>query len=146
MGDVPVGKLFRATFNVLSGAGCLILIGIVVNNAIVLVDYANTLRGRGIPLREAVVQAGAVRLNFTRELVFDIAAIGGAGGRLGNPIAEAVLARWLALAGVSSLILARALMHSCLQEMILLDLRAVLWFMTALLALLLLALLLPLLS
>ena len=42
--------------------GLIVLAGIVVNNAIVLVDYANTLRARGLNLREAVVQAGAVRL------------------------------------------------------------------------------------
>jgi HAE1 family hydrophobic/amphiphilic exporter-1 len=42
--------------------GLIVLAGIVVNNAIVLVDYANTLRARGLGLREAVVQAGAVRL------------------------------------------------------------------------------------
>ncbi|MBT7735801.1 MAG: efflux RND transporter permease subunit, partial [Verrucomicrobia bacterium] len=29
---------------------------------IVLVDYANTLRGRGMALREAIIQAGCVRL------------------------------------------------------------------------------------
>jgi HAE1 family hydrophobic/amphiphilic exporter-1 len=38
------------------------LAGIVVNNAIVLVDYANRLRARGLPLREALVTAGSVRL------------------------------------------------------------------------------------
>lgn len=42
--------------------GLIVLAGIVVNNAIVLVDYANTLCARGIALREAVVTAGAVRL------------------------------------------------------------------------------------
>ena len=42
--------------------GLITLAGIVVNNAIVLVDYANTLRARGIPLGEAIATAGAVRL------------------------------------------------------------------------------------
>lgn len=42
--------------------GLIVLAGIVVNNAIVLVDYANTLRARGLALREAIAQAGAVRL------------------------------------------------------------------------------------
>jgi hydrophobic/amphiphilic exporter-1 (mainly G- bacteria), HAE1 family len=42
--------------------GGIILAGIVVNNGIVLVDYINQLRARGIPKREAVVQAGSVRL------------------------------------------------------------------------------------
>jgi HAE1 family hydrophobic/amphiphilic exporter-1 len=38
------------------------LAGIVVNNAIVLVDYTNTLRGRGVDLKEAVLEACRVRL------------------------------------------------------------------------------------
>jgi HAE1 family hydrophobic/amphiphilic exporter-1 len=42
--------------------GLITLAGIVVNNAIVLVDYANTLRARGLPLAEAIATAGAVRL------------------------------------------------------------------------------------
>jgi HAE1 family hydrophobic/amphiphilic exporter-1 len=42
--------------------GLIVLAGIVVNNAIVLVDYTNTLRGRGMKLEEAIAQAGVVRL------------------------------------------------------------------------------------
>lgn len=42
--------------------GGIILAGIVVNDAIVLVDYINQLRARGIPKREAVIEAGRVRL------------------------------------------------------------------------------------
>jgi hydrophobic/amphiphilic exporter-1 (mainly G- bacteria), HAE1 family len=42
--------------------GMIMLAGIVVNNAIVLVDYVNTLRRRGLPRDEAIVAAGAVRL------------------------------------------------------------------------------------
>lgn len=42
--------------------GIILLAGIVVNNAIVLVDYINSLRAKGIERTEAVVQAGKVRL------------------------------------------------------------------------------------
>jgi HAE1 family hydrophobic/amphiphilic exporter-1 len=42
--------------------GVIVLAGIVVNNAIVLVDYANQLRRQGMPKREALVEAGRVRL------------------------------------------------------------------------------------
>jgi HAE1 family hydrophobic/amphiphilic exporter-1 len=42
--------------------GLILLAGIVVNNAIVLIDYANTLKQRGLPTREAIIQAGTVRL------------------------------------------------------------------------------------
>jgi len=42
--------------------GGIVLAGIVVNNAIVLVDYINQLRDRGMSRRDAIVQAGTVRL------------------------------------------------------------------------------------
>lgn len=42
--------------------GLIILVGIVVNNAIVLIDYINTLRGRGMDKREAIIEAGRARL------------------------------------------------------------------------------------
>jgi multidrug efflux pump subunit AcrB len=42
--------------------GFIMLAGIVVNNAIVLVDYINTLRQSGMAAMEAIVQAGSVRL------------------------------------------------------------------------------------
>jgi HAE1 family hydrophobic/amphiphilic exporter-1 len=42
--------------------GMIMLAGIVVNNAIVLVDYANQLRERGMSVDDAVVEAGSVRL------------------------------------------------------------------------------------
>lgn len=42
--------------------GAIMLIGIVVNNAIVLVDYINTLRRRGLARNDAIMQAGPIRL------------------------------------------------------------------------------------
>lgn len=42
--------------------GIILLIGVVVNNGIVLIDYINLMRARGVPLREAVVQTGRLRL------------------------------------------------------------------------------------
>jgi HAE1 family hydrophobic/amphiphilic exporter-1 len=42
--------------------GFIMLVGIVVNNAIVLIDYINTLRKRGIAKKEAILTAGKVRL------------------------------------------------------------------------------------
>lgn len=50
------------TFNVTSYIGVIMLAGIVVNNAIVLVDYINTLRRRGMERNEAVLLAGPTRL------------------------------------------------------------------------------------
>ncbi|MFD1409878.1 efflux RND transporter permease subunit [Kroppenstedtia eburnea] len=42
--------------------GLIVLTGIVVNNAIVLVDYINQLKARGVPSYEAIVDAGITRL------------------------------------------------------------------------------------
>ena len=42
--------------------GVIMLVGIVVNNAIVLVDYINLLRARGLKLRESLLEAGERRL------------------------------------------------------------------------------------
>ena len=42
--------------------GLIMLAGIVVNNGIVMVDYINTLRSRGMSRREAILEAGPVRL------------------------------------------------------------------------------------
>jgi multidrug efflux pump subunit AcrB len=45
-----------------SVVGVIALVGVVVNNGIVLVDYTNTLRARGMQVREACVEAGRSRL------------------------------------------------------------------------------------
>jgi multidrug efflux pump subunit AcrB len=42
--------------------GLIMLTGIVVNNAIVLVEYIEILRKRGSPIRDAVLEAGSLRL------------------------------------------------------------------------------------
>ena len=61
-GSVVGLSLLGTNVSIVVFLGLIVLAGIVVNNAIVLVDYANQLRGRGLPLREAIAQAGAVRL------------------------------------------------------------------------------------
>jgi HAE1 family hydrophobic/amphiphilic exporter-1 len=50
------------SFNAMSGIGVVMLLGIVVNNGIILVDYTNLLRKRGFTLQEAVRLAGRTRL------------------------------------------------------------------------------------
>jgi multidrug efflux pump subunit AcrB len=47
---------------IMTGVGVISLAGVVVNNGIVLVDYINKLRKRGLELRDAVLAAGATRL------------------------------------------------------------------------------------
>ena len=47
---------------IMTGVGIISLAGVVVNNAIVLIDYTNKLRDKGMSIHEAVVSAGATRL------------------------------------------------------------------------------------
>lgn len=50
------------TVNIMSFIGMIMLVGVVVNNAIVLVDYINLLRARGQRVAEAIVNSGRSRL------------------------------------------------------------------------------------
>jgi len=54
--------LTGVNFSVIAFIGVIMLVGIVVSNAILLVDYANVLRRQGIELYRAVAEAGRVRL------------------------------------------------------------------------------------
>jgi multidrug efflux pump subunit AcrB len=46
---------------IMTGIGVISLAGVVVNNAIVLIDYINQLMNKGLPSAEALLRAGAVR-------------------------------------------------------------------------------------
>ncbi|WP_428236258.1 efflux RND transporter permease subunit [Gracilimonas sp.] len=50
------------TFDLMAFIGILILMGIVVNNGIVLIDHINHLRSEGLSRREAVIQGGRDRM------------------------------------------------------------------------------------
>ena len=63
IGVVFILLLTGTTFNVETYIGCIMLAGIVVNNAILLVDYTNLLRRRDkMEMREAIEEAGRRRL------------------------------------------------------------------------------------
>ena len=63
IGVVAALKLTATSFSLQAYIGVIMLAGIVVSNAILLVDYTNVLRRRdGVPLREAVELAGRTRL------------------------------------------------------------------------------------
>ena len=91
--------LTNTTFNMQSYIGCIMLGGIVVNNAILLVDHTNLLRRRdGMPLREAIEEAGRRRLRpilmtaLTTILGLLPLALGlGEGGEAQAPMARAVI-------------------------------------------------------
>lgn len=62
IGVVFLYKITGQALSIMSMVGIIMLVGIVVNNGIILVDYTNLLIGRGIPLKEACFQAGKSRL------------------------------------------------------------------------------------
>ncbi|MCX8125232.1 MAG: efflux RND transporter permease subunit, partial [Spirochaetes bacterium] len=90
--------LTGTTFNVITFLGIIMLVGIVVNNAIVLVDYTDILRKRGYGIREALVEAGTKRLRpimmttLTTILSLIPMALGlGEGSELSAPLGRAVM-------------------------------------------------------
>lgn len=52
----------HTTLNMIASLGAILLVGIVVKNGIVLVDYINLMRDRGIELNEAIALSGRSRL------------------------------------------------------------------------------------
>ncbi len=62
IGVVFLYKIINQPLSMMSMVGLIMLVGIVVNNGIILVDYTNLLRGRDIPLMDACLQAGTSRL------------------------------------------------------------------------------------
>ncbi|MFO7655224.1 MAG: efflux RND transporter permease subunit [Candidatus Krumholzibacteriia bacterium] len=81
------------TINIFSLMAVVMLVGIVVNNAILLLDYATQLRGRGLTLREALLEAAPVRLRpiIMANLAIAVGmlpqAIGGAGAEFRTAMA-----------------------------------------------------------
>jgi hydrophobic/amphiphilic exporter-1 (mainly G- bacteria), HAE1 family len=62
IGIVAIYLITNTIFNVLTAVGLLVLLGVIVNNGIVLVDYTNLLRKRGYSLNDACVEAAGNRL------------------------------------------------------------------------------------
>ena len=86
------------TLNLMAYIGIVMLSGIVVNNAIVLIDCVNRLRGQGLAQREALIQAGGYRLRpilmTTATTVFALLPLAfglGQGAELRAPMATAVI-------------------------------------------------------
>jgi HAE1 family hydrophobic/amphiphilic exporter-1 len=84
--------------NTMSLIGAVILVGIVVNDSIVKVDFINQARAGGMALREAILEAGRVRLRpiimttVTTVLGLTPMALGiGRGADLRAPLAIAVI-------------------------------------------------------
>ena len=92
-------KLTNTSFSMQAYIGVIMLAGIVVSNAILLVDYTNTLRRRdGLPLRDAVEMAGRTRLRpilmTSLTTVLGLVPMGlgyGEGAELQAPLARVVI-------------------------------------------------------
>ncbi|MEX2602322.1 MAG: efflux RND transporter permease subunit [Balneolaceae bacterium] len=99
VGVIPTMLITGTTLNMQSIMGLIMLIGIVVNNAIVLVDYINLMRrDRGLNVLEAVIEAGRLRLRpilmttLTTVLgLFPLSFGWGAGGEIQAALARVVI-------------------------------------------------------
>ncbi len=90
--------VFRQSLNIYSQIGLIMLVGLVTKNAILIVEYSNQLRNRGMELFEAVVEASRIRLrpilmtSFTTSFGILPIAIGlGAGAESRRPLGIAVV-------------------------------------------------------
>ncbi len=90
--------LTGTTLSLVTFMGIIMLVGIVVKNAIILLDYTHLLQNRGQPLREAVTNAGRHRLRpilMTSSTVFfgmlPLAVSNEVGAELWNPMAVTLM-------------------------------------------------------
>jgi HAE1 family hydrophobic/amphiphilic exporter-1 len=104
--------LFQVTISIVVLIGAILLAGIVVNNAIILVDYTNRLRRQGLAKLEALEQAGQVRLRpilmTTATTVLGLLpmALGfGEGSELRSPMALTVIGGLLTSTALTLLII-----------------------------------------
>ncbi|MCE5282051.1 MAG: efflux RND transporter permease subunit, partial [Deltaproteobacteria bacterium] len=86
------------TLNIYSFIGLILLMGLVKKNGILLVDYTNVLRARGLSRREAILHAGPVRLRpilmTTFAMVFGMIPVAfgmGEGAETRSPMGIAVI-------------------------------------------------------
>ena len=62
IGVIMISKITGSPISLLSAIGLIMLVGIVVNNGIILVDYTNLLIDRGMKMKDACFKAGSSRL------------------------------------------------------------------------------------
>ena len=104
VGILPAHGLLNAFFTATSMIGFMAGAGIVVRNSIILVDFIEQRLAEGMPLAEAVVDAGAVR--FRPMLLTAMAVVVGAGVILFDPIFQG-LAISLMAGEIASLLISR---------------------------------------
>jgi multidrug efflux pump subunit AcrB len=104
VGILPAHGLLNAFFTATSMIGFIAGAGIVVRNSIILVDFIELRRSQGMPLDQAVIDAGAVR--FRPMMLTAAAVVVGAGVILFDPIFQG-LAIALMAGEIASLALSR---------------------------------------
>jgi multidrug efflux pump subunit AcrB len=104
VGILPAHTIMGAFFTATSMIGFIAGAGIIVRNSIILVDFIELRRSQGMPLEEAVVDAGAVR--FRPMLLTAAAVVVGASVILFDPIFQG-LALSLMAGEVASTVLSR---------------------------------------
>jgi multidrug efflux pump subunit AcrB len=104
IGILPAHWAFGAFFTATSMIGFMAGAGIVVRNSIILVDFIELRITEGLPLAEAVVEAGAVR--FRPMLLTALAVVVGASVILADPIFQG-LAISLMFGEIASLLVSR---------------------------------------
>ncbi|MBW4037338.1 MAG: efflux RND transporter permease subunit [Acidobacteria bacterium] len=104
VGILPAHAIFGVFFTATSMIGFIAGAGIIVRNSIILVDFIELRRSQGMPLAEAVIDAGAVR--FRPMLLTAAAVVVGASVILSDPIFQG-LALSLIAGEVASTLLSR---------------------------------------
>jgi len=89
---------FHSALSVMSLIGIIMLMGLVTKNGILLVDYTNTLREKGLDRTEALILAGATRLRpilmTTFAMIFGMIPVAfalGEGSEFRSPMGQAVI-------------------------------------------------------
>jgi multidrug efflux pump subunit AcrB len=100
--------LTGTTLNVQSEMGVIFLVGIVVANGVLLVDFANKLRNDGVPVKEAAIRAAATRFRpilmtflATSLDLFPLALGLGQGNETITPLARAVVGGLVTATGLT---------------------------------------------
>jgi HAE1 family hydrophobic/amphiphilic exporter-1 len=98
IGIVGIYLITGEAFSLISAIGTVILAGIVVNNGIVLIEYINLLRRRGMDIRTACIEAGGSRLKpilmTSLTTIFGmvpLAFFGGQGAEQIQPIGQTII-------------------------------------------------------
>lgn len=120
MFTVPLGMvgviwmllLTHTTLSIISFMGVIMMVGVVVSNGILLVDYSNKLQDRGLAVRDAVLKAGRTRLRpilmtvlATIFAMIPMATGLGEGAETNMPLARAVIGGLTVSTGLTLLLI-----------------------------------------